>query len=111
MPNQQKTVFISYRRKVNLDLAERIRDHLQKLGYDVFLDIKSLRSGKWKKNILEQLAGRFHFLLLLEKGTLNRCKDPNDFLLREIKSALIKDRNIIPILVDGYSIDKAGKHL
>ena len=50
-------VFISYRRDGGGTLAQLIYDRLTERGYRVFLDIESLRSGKFNEKLLEAVNG------------------------------------------------------
>ena len=40
-------IFISYRREGGAELAGRITDQLKSLGYKVFFDVETMRSGKF----------------------------------------------------------------
>ena len=82
MSDTNKTVFISYRRDVSKYLAMAVFKDLQQNGYDAFLDVEKIDSGSWESVILNQIAARTHFVLLLTPGTLNRCIEPNDVLRR-----------------------------
>lgn len=113
MTDQQKTIFISYRRKVSFGIAGRIHDNLKANGYDVFMDTERLDSGKFDIAILNEIETRAHFLVILEVGSLNRCREEGDWLRREIEHAMDHNRNIVPILVAGFRFDskKIQRHL
>lgn len=102
MSDPNKTVFISYRRDVSKYLAIAIFKDLQQNGYDVFLDIEKIDSGNWENAILNQIAARTHFVLLLTPGTLERSADKNDVLRQEIERAIALDRNIVLVLADNF---------
>lgn len=102
MTENQKTVFISYRRNISKYIARLIFDMLQSRGYDVFIDIESIDSGKFNKIILNQIAARAHFIIILSPRSLDRSNDPNDWLRKEIEYAIKLDRNIVPIMVEGF---------
>ena len=78
MGKDDKTVFISYRRKPSSAHGELIRRGLRGAGYDVFMDTSDLGPGKFEGEILRQVGARKHFLVIVEKGTLDRCVDEND---------------------------------
>jgi len=59
---------------------------LRQHGYDVFMDVESIDSGQFETIILDQIAARAHFLVILTHGTLERCQEPNDWLRREIRA-------------------------
>jgi tetratricopeptide (TPR) repeat protein len=106
-----KSVFISYRRSVSRYIARAIFEHLRNHRYDVFLDVENIDSGDWATIILNQIAARAHFLIILTPGTLDRCSEPKDMVRREIERAIELKRNIIPILIDEYDFDAARPHM
>ena len=60
----QKTVFISYRR-TNIYMARAVYANLRANGYDAFLDYQSLESGDFSQSLLNQIAARAHFVVIL----------------------------------------------
>jgi tetratricopeptide (TPR) repeat protein len=101
MPRIEKTVFISYRR-TNLPWALFIWQNLTMHGYDVFFDYQSIDSGSFEKVILENIKARAHFIVILTPSALERCKNPGDWLRREIETAIDEDRNIVPLMMEGF---------
>jgi hypothetical protein len=97
----EKTVFISYRR-TNLPWALAIYQNLTSHGYDVFFDYQSIHSGDFEQIILGNIRARAHFLALLTPSALENCSDPNDWLRREIETAIDEKRNIVPLFFDGF---------
>jgi len=97
----EKTVFISYRR-TNMPWALAIYQNLTVHGFDVFFDYQSIASGDFERTILENIRSRAHFLVLLTPSALERCADPNDWLRREIETAIDETRNIIPIFLEDF---------
>ncbi len=104
-PHMNKTVFISYRRQVSAYVARAIFMELRSKGYDVFMDVESIDSGIFDSVIMNQIAARAHFLIILSPGTVHRFKDPEDLLRKEIEHALDLERNVIPILADGFTFN------
>jgi len=102
MSEQHKTVFISYRRAVSWGVSRLIFDYLRAHDFDVFMDVETLPSGKWEQFIYNQIAARAHFIIVLANGTLERCLNPDDMLRKEIEHALRLDRNIIPVMIEGF---------
>ena len=98
----EKTVFISYRR-TNLPWAMMIYQSLTQHGYDVFFDYKSIHSGDFEQIILGNIRARAHFIVLLTPSALQRCKEPDDWLRREIEAALENKRNIVPLMMEGFN--------
>jgi tetratricopeptide (TPR) repeat protein len=107
----EKTVFISYRR-TNWAHARLVYDHLTRRGFDVCLDTESVRSGDWEQIIISEIARRDHFLLVLTRSSLKRCKNnPNDPYRKEIEQALKTRRNIIPLVFEGFDFNEINEYL
>ncbi len=106
----QKAVFISYRR-TNLYTARAVYQYLIAQGFDVFLDYENIDAGSFEKIILNQIAARAHFLLILTPSALERCSDPNDWLRREVEHAITLKRNIVPLAFEGFKFEVAQKYL
>ena len=98
----EKTVFISYRR-TNVPWALAIFQNLSQHGYDVFFDFNGIASGDFESVILGNINARAHFLVLLTPSALERCGDAEDWLRREIETALDGDRNIVPLMLEGFA--------
>ncbi|MBN1680208.1 MAG: tetratricopeptide repeat protein [Anaerolineae bacterium] len=111
MSDPQKTVFISYRRNVSSFIARAIFQDLRAHAYDVFMDTESIDSGVFDTIILNQIAARAHFVLVLTSGTLDRCDEPGDWLRREIEHAMQLQRNIVPVLVNDFRFDQQAQYL
>ncbi len=97
----EKTVFISYRR-TNLPWALFVYQNLTIHGYDVFFDYQSIDSGNFESVILDNIRARAHFIVILTPSALDNCKKPDDWLRREIETAIDENRNIIPFMVEGF---------
>ena len=99
------TVFLSYRRNVSSFIARAVFQDLHQHGYDVFMDVESIDSGQFDTIILAQIEARAHFVVILTHGTLEGCQELDDWLRREIEYAMELRRNIVPVLVNGFSFD------
>lgn len=95
-------VFISYRRTGGFELAEVLYNRLTNMGYKVFLDIESLRSGKFNEALLQRIEECSDVLLLLPPNALDRCVNEDDWVRREITWAIEKKKNIIPVYMNGF---------
>ena len=102
-----KTVFLSYRRKDGA-WALSIYQWLTQRGYDVFIDYENIASGAFASAIDENILARAHFLVVLSPSTLDRCDRPSDWLRHEVETAMRHGRNIVPIMVDGFSFESAA---
>ncbi len=97
----EKTVFISYRR-TNASWALAVFQNLKHHGYDVFFDFDGIASGDFESVILGNIYARAHFILVLTPSALERCSERNDWLRREIETAMQAKRNIIPLMLEGF---------
>lgn len=111
MTSPEKTVFISYRRTVSAFIARAVFQDLRYHGYDVFMDVESIDAGAFDTVILNQIAARAHFLVILTPGAVERCTEPGDWLRREIEQAIDLHRNIVPVLVNNFDFRDAEKYL
>ena len=102
MERIEKTVFISYRR-TNFPWAMLVYQSLKQHGYDVFIDYLGIPSGAFETAILENITSRAHFLILLTPSALERCGDQSDWFRREIETALDSKRNIVSLMLEGFS--------
>jgi len=106
----EKTVFISYRRS-NTFMARAVYQNLTAHGYDCFLDSESIDAGSFERVIFNQIAARAHFLLVLTPSALERCVEPEDWLRREIEYAMDTQRNIVPLMFEGFQFAVVKKYL
>jgi hypothetical protein len=109
MAAPQPTVFLSYRRDVSAFIARAVFQDLRQHGCDVFMDVESLDSGQFDTIILNQIAARAHFLVILTPGALDRCHAPDDWLRREVERAIALGRSGMPILVNEFCFDDAAR--
>src|SRR5579871_2792729 len=96
------SVFISYRRDASAFMARAVFQDLRSHGIDVFMDVESIDSGRFDQIILNQIAARPYFLLILTPGTLDRCVEPDDWVRREIEEAMRLNRVIIPLTTPNF---------
>ena len=81
-------IFISYRRDGGESTAKILRDKLTELGYSVFFDVESLRSGDFNTKLYSVIEECSDFLLVLSPGALDRCRTVDDWERRAIDHAL-----------------------
>jgi hypothetical protein len=98
----RRSVFISYRRQLSESLALLIRKDLNEHRFDAFVDLENLDSGEFERKILSQIEAREHFIVLLQPGSLDRIREDDDWLRREIAHALAHDRNVVPVTANGF---------
>src|SRR5215475_8149643 len=102
MARVEKTVFISYRRADRWPAVALFKD-LTQHGYDAFIDYDGIASGDFERSIVDNIRARAHFVVLLTPAALMRCDDPADWLRREIETAIETKRNVVPLLLDGFT--------
>ena len=105
-------IFISYRRldsdgnisgrdiahAIQLELKRRPANEPQ--HYEVFFDYHEIREGDFSKTIIPAIKGCKVFILVLSKDALLRCSNEDDWVRREIATALesgCKIVNVTPI--------------
>jgi hypothetical protein len=101
MERIEKTVFLSYRR-TSFPWALAIFQNLTGHGYDVVFDYEGISSLDFESVVLENIKARAHFLLLLTPSALEDCDQPEDWFRREIETALSTQRNIVPLMLEGF---------
>src|SRR3954462_14238555 len=82
--------------------ARLIKSELTNRGYCVFLDVADLEKGHFDDKLLTTIGDTPNFLLVLARGSLERCVNEGDWLRRELRHALATKRNIVPICLPGF---------
>ena len=95
-------IFISYRRDGGEFTAKILRDRLQEMGYRVFFDVETLRSGDFNKDLYDVIDGCTDFLLVLSPKALDRCVNEGDWVRYEVERALLKGKNIVPVMLKDF---------
>lgn len=103
MKKQTYDIFISYRREGGESAAQTIYDRLTEIGYHVFLDRESLNSGDFDTRIYSVIDQCRDFLVILSPDALTRCQDAGDWVRREAEYALLKEKNVIPVMMKGFT--------
>lgn len=92
-------VFVSYRRDKGSEVARFLAERLVKRGYRVFLDVDSLGSGEWGKELQQRIDECPDFIAVVTEGYFVRCENPNDVVRKEIARALETQATVIPLFV------------
>lgn len=95
-------IFISYRR-TGFDTANLIATKLKGMGYSVFFDVESLRSGKFNEQLFNVIENCKDFVVVLPPEALDRCVDEEDWVRKEVCHGIKCDKNIIPIMLNGFT--------
>lgn len=96
-------VFISYRRDGGYALARLLYEWFHKENISAFLDLEELRSGPFNEKLYEAIEAAENFVLVLPPDSLDRCAAENDWLRLEVEHAIKLKKNIIPLLVNGFT--------
>ncbi len=105
-------IFISYRREGGFEVAKHIKDLLERDGYSVSFDLDNLRNGDFNKQLIERITNCKDFILILDAHVFDRNIEAvsgkvketgDDWLITEIAEALKSKKNIIPIMLDGFT--------
>ena len=95
-------IFISYRRDGGGDFCGRLFDRLTRENYTAFFDKESLKLGKFNEQIYKKIERSSNFVVILPKNGLDRCVNDDDWVRKEIRKAIELNKNIIPILLNGF---------
>lgn len=102
-PKKRYDVFISYRRDGGEETAKHLRDALTERGYNVFLDVESLRNGPFNEALYQVIDNSKDFILILPEHGLDRCSNENDWVRLEIERAKAANKNIVPVMLKGFT--------
>lgn len=95
-------IFVSYRRDGSEALACLISERLKQGGFKTFYDVDSLRSGKFNEEIFNVIDSCSDVLVVLPQNGLDRCKNQDDWVRKEIAYSIKKNKNIIPIMMRNF---------
>ena len=113
-------IFINYRREDSISIAGRLYDRLsQTFGRkNIFMDVDHIPAGvDFVAHLNSQVAACNiilvvigpHWLEAKDENGGRRLDNPDDFVNIEITTALAREIRVIPVLVDGASMPKAGE--
>ncbi len=113
--NVMATIFISYRRDDSREASRRMADRLSRqFGTEsVFRDVEAIEAGAdFSRKILDGIRGAHVMLVLIGPSWLQarcaqgrfRLEEPEDFVRREIETALRWRVPIVPVLIEGASM-------
>ena len=114
------TIFINYRREDSISTAGRLYDRLsQTFGRkNIFMDVDHIPAGvDFVAHLNSQVAACNIILVVIGPRWLEakdenggrRLDNPDDFVAIEIATALARNIRVIPVLVDGARMPKAGE--
>ena len=102
-------VFIAYRRGGGSETARAIKSELEKRRYRIFLDVDDLGAGPFDESLLAHIEAARYFVVILSKGSLDRCVESDDWLRREITHAFYTRRTIVPVLKEDFAFSASER--
>lgn len=93
-------IFISYRRDGGAQYARILQLMLIQRGYKVFLDYDELTDGIFSDKIKAAIKDAPVFMLVLSKGSMQRCANDGDWVRQEITLAVEQNKHIVPVNPD-----------
>ena len=80
---------------------------MESRGIECFIDIDDLGAHYFDERLFAEITKASDFIVIPSPGALQRCRHEGDWLRREITHAIETERNIIPILKDGFTFPPA----
>lgn len=105
MRQKKYDIFISYRRS-SYDTANLVATRLKSVGYSVFFDMETLRSGKFNEQLYYVIENCTDFILVAPPRALDRCVNDDDWVRLEVMHAMKHGKNIVPIMLNGFTWPK-----
>jgi len=95
-------IFISYRRTDGREYARNIQLGMQQRGssFNVFFDYDSMRDGRFNLQIIDAIYSSSVFVLVITPKVFENCHKENDWIMREVRTALKYNKKIIPCVID-----------
>lgn len=95
-------IFISYRRVDGRDIARTVQLALKAKGYEnIFFDYDSLRDGLFNEQIIDAINICKDFILILSPESMKRCCNEDDWVARELDTAIKAGCKFIPLNING----------
>lgn len=111
------SIFVSYRRNDAAADARQVAATLtQAFGpKSVFMDVNTMGPGARFKEVLEDAVGKCHAMVVVigrewsSADNLAKLQRPDDYVRREVGTALVRRVPVIPVLVNGASLPSAAR--
>lgn len=90
-----RQIFLSYARKDGKDVAAKLRNELERIGFEVWRDIEDMRGGQaWKEQLRQAIKTVDVVLVLLTPGAV-----ASKYVNWEWETAITVDKQVIPLLI------------
>ena len=103
---KKQRAYITYMKAACGEYAKEISRSLFEMGYGVFYDKKSLRSGEFDINLYLAINNSEWFIILLDKHIFEGWNDEKNWVHREVAHALEEKKKIIVIKTPGLDLEK-----
>lgn len=97
-------VFISYRRVEGKFIARTLHQALTALGLKVFFDMEELTDGKFNEKLYEAIRQSKNVIFLMTAGSLDRCRNTDDWVRLELEYVLDQGVNLVPVAPTGTAV-------
>ena len=102
------SVFISYRRSDAVDIARLIADHLSGTKkFSVAFDLDALRTGLFSRDLGNRISMCDVFLPVYTPDYFSRVDNPEDWVRREMETAIHLDKTVCPVRIDNAPLPDA----
>lgn len=98
--------FISYRRDGGSEYAGATYDYLVLKGFVPFYDRIGMENGRFDEQIRLNLINCENYILILSKNALERTKNDDDWIRKEISLAIDNNLNILVLVEEGFVFPK-----
>lgn len=99
-PPKSQRIFISYKRE-DREFASWLASQLRDKGYNIWIDIFNLKSGRWVTKLRQELDTSGGIIVILSHNTLT---DPTWVILEYQRASKLK-LFIYPIVLDNYTVN------
>lgn len=103
-------IFISYKHIQNSrKISRKLYDELITRGYSTFWDDEEMHRGNFEIQLYNYIENSKDIFIIIERGSLEAFSNggwETDWFCKEIVHSLKKEKNIIPVLIDGYKMPK-----
>lgn len=102
--------FISYRRDHGSELAQLVYRDLFQRGFEVFLDVRKMKSDDtFDNSLLRAIEASRCFLLVVTPGCFDRCSSEADWLRQEIRHALQSRKQILQLRTENAAYPRCDE--
>lgn len=101
-----KEIFVSYKRENKESVIRIVNELRSKSGLDFWVDLTGIESGDWFENtIIKAINNCNIFVFMLSKESIQTPDIGESWTQREVKFALRKGKRIIPVSIDGTTVN------